>query len=145
MQESEPPPKARSIIKRLPMIRINVTRWPDYYVHLYQWKLAQKHTKFTKSVSHFCQLLNIPSKYCQRLRGFCQSGEFSPNLAPATQQHAIVTKHKARLQPILLNKVLLNWSPTASWINGENDCWLCSQANEPSISSSCRSLDDDEA
>ena len=49
----------------------SVTRWQDYFsifVHLQQWKWAQWHSKFTKAVSKFSQMLKRPSKYCQRLQ-----------------------------------------------------------------------------
>ena len=33
-----------------------------------------------QTVSKFSQILNLPSKYCQRLQRFCQNGEISSNL-----------------------------------------------------------------
>ena len=61
----------------------SVTRCVEYFSkfgHLQQCEFDQRHTKFTKEGSKFCVILNVPSKLCQRLVRFCQSGEISPNL-----------------------------------------------------------------
>ena len=75
--ESNPVKKETSHTVILPHTMESV--WPDgdiifqYLVHLQHWKLAQICNKFAKVGSAFCQLINMPSK-------FCQSGEISPNL-----------------------------------------------------------------
>ena len=48
--------------------------------HLYQWKLAQWHTKFANVGPRFSQIVNKPTKIWPRLWWFCQIGEISPNL-----------------------------------------------------------------
>ena len=60
----------------------SVTRWLNCISilgHLQQWKLAQKCNKFAKVILLFCQIRNKPSKICQRLVKYCQSGEIAPN------------------------------------------------------------------
>ena len=51
----------------------SVTRWLDYvtnFGHLLQWNLTQYHNLFAKVGSKFCQILEQPSKNCQRLLKF---------------------------------------------------------------------------
>ena len=48
--------------------------------HLQQWNFAQCHTLFCQSRFKMLQKLNKPSKYCQSLLKFCQSGESLPRL-----------------------------------------------------------------
>ena len=61
----------------------SVTGWLAYFstfVHLHQWKLAQRHRKFAKVGPRFSQTINKPSKNCPRLWRLYQNGEISPNL-----------------------------------------------------------------
>ena len=57
--------------------------WPDgkiilsIFSPLQQWIFAQQHKKFSKVGSQFCQILNKLSRNCQRLKLFCQRGEFN--------------------------------------------------------------------
>ena len=70
----------------------SVTRWLDYsstFGHLYQWKLAQWHTKFAKVGPRFSQIVNKPSKNCPRLWRFCQNGEILPNLVTLVRKNSI--------------------------------------------------------
>ena len=48
--------------------------------HLQQWNFAQYHTLFCQSRCKMLPKLNKPSKYCQSLFNFYQSGKISPNL-----------------------------------------------------------------
>ena len=55
----------------------SVTRWLDYLYNIWPFrsmKFAQYHQHFTKVGTIFNQNLNEPSKNCQRLLIFCQSG-----------------------------------------------------------------------
>ena len=76
----------------------NVTRWLDYFIsffHFQQWKVAEL-------VSKFCQMLNIPSKFCPRLSIFCQSGEISPNLG-----HTVYKVEKC--SQFFFNHLFIGW------------------------------------
>ena len=58
--------------------------------HLQQWNFAQKHTLFCHSGFKILPKPNKPSKYCQSLLKFCQSGEISPNLVTLVLSDATV-------------------------------------------------------
>ena len=63
--------------------RTSVTRLLVYVFnlgHLQQWNFAQYHTLFCQSRCKMLPKLNKPSKYCQSLFNFYQSGKISPNL-----------------------------------------------------------------
>ena len=60
-----------------------MTRWLTYvsiFGHGQQWKLSKKCNKLDKVSWLFCWIRNKPSKICQKLVKFCQSGGISSNL-----------------------------------------------------------------
>ena len=62
----------------------SVTRWLDYFFNFWPFttmKVCHFDEMFVEvGRLQFCQILNKPSKDCQKVLKFCQSGEISPNL-----------------------------------------------------------------
>ena len=77
-REQQPPP--------LPLLP-SVTRWLDHSDNIWPF-ITMNFCPITNQVakvgSQFCQILIKPSKNCQRLKIFHQSGKISPNLATLT-------------------------------------------------------------
>ena len=112
----------------------SVTRWLDYsstFGHLYQWKLAQWHTKFAKVGPRFSQIVNKPSKNCPRLWRFCQNGEISPNLVTlATKMNKCVALQKDVQKTTLKRSKLSAWSSPSSSSTTASAHWRSKRRTE---------------
>ena len=90
----------------------SVTRWLDYFFNFWPFttmKVCHFDEMFVEvGRLQFCQILNKPSKDCQKVLKFCQSGEISPNLVTVVALlHCSKSYIRHRFLAILPNDVRL--------------------------------------